>query len=350
MGKKRAIKEMRKRKQVRSPAEELAYFKEKAKAMEVEQKAKPKSHKAKKIIERKENILQKDPKHTVFMKGTKCSEIVTKAMRELHKMRDLDISKWLLQKKNEILPFEDASAIERVADRHDAGFICFGSHNKKRPNNMIIHRMYNHHILDMLEVGIEELKTMQEYGNCESIEIGQQPILVFQGDAFDLSENFIRFKNMMIDFFRIKHLDELNILSAQRIITFTAKSTEGNIVMQQFEAPKINEALAGQGQIDVKEIGPKIAMKIRRVRHPDRDTWKAATKIMKSKAKQLDKKRNISYNELGQRIGKAYIQHQDLSTLALKKQKRRKTAEGETGTNENAANNENAAENDSDFD
>lgn len=248
------------------------------------------------------------------------------------------------------MPFEDASAIERIADRHDAGFICFGNHNKKRPNNMIIHRLYNHQILDMLEVGIEELKTLQDFGNCASIEVGQQPILIFQGDAFDLSENFIRFKNMMIDFFRIKHLTELNILSAQRIITFTAKSTDGNIVMQHFEAPKVSEALAGQGQIEVKEIGPKIAMKVRRVKNPDREAWKAATKVAKSKAKQLDKKRNISYNELGQKLGKAFIQHQDLSTLALKKQKRRKVTEGQTGANESEAKNEKPTDNDSDFD
>lgn len=75
MTKKRALKLMKKKKDRKMPGEHFEYFKEKAKAMEIEQKSKPKSHKAKKIIERKEYILQHDPKHTVFMKGNNCSHL-----------------------------------------------------------------------------------------------------------------------------------------------------------------------------------------------------------------------------------------------------------------------------------
>lgn len=93
MTKKRALKLLDKKKQRPNRGEALEYFKEKAKATEIEQKFKPKSHKAKKIIERKEDILQNDPKHSVFMKGNNCSLLATNAMKELHKMRDYDISK-----------------------------------------------------------------------------------------------------------------------------------------------------------------------------------------------------------------------------------------------------------------
>ena len=329
MGKKRAVKLAQKKKLVRTPGEELQYFKEKSKAMQIEQKNKPKSHKVKKMLEKKESILQNDPKHTVFMRGNNCSQVTQDAMKELHKMRDLNISKCLMQKKNEIYPFEDVSRLERVADRHDAAFVIFGSHNKERQHNMIFNRMFNHQVLDMIEVGVDSCTTMQTFGNIESIEIGQQPILIFQGEVFDLSQNHIRFKNMMLDLFRIKHLRNINILIAQRIIVFTAKTMDGSILMQQFESGKINEGLAGEGKIETKEIGPKIGMTIRRVRHPDNDAWKAATKVFKSKKRALDKKRNISKNELGQTIGKAFIQHQDLGTLALKKVKRKKTVEGQ---------------------
>ena len=320
---------MKKKKQRSFPGEELEYFKQKSKAMQVEQNAKPKSRKAKKIIERKEYILQHDPKHTVFMKGSHCSQIWSNAMKELHKMRDPDISKTLLSVCHDVLPFEDASYIEKTAYKHDAGIVVCGTHNKKRPNNMIICRLYDMKILDMLEFGVEEWKTMQEFGRSHSIEVGQQPILIFQGDAFDLSEKHLKFKNMMIDFFRIKHLESVNILALQRIVTFTATSTDGNITIQQFETEKINEGLAGENKIETKEVGPKISLSLRRIKDADRDTWKAATKVIKSKSKQLDKKHNISYNELGQKIGKAYIQQQDLVTLGLRKLKRKKVAEGE---------------------
>mmetsp|Transcript_25047 Transcript_25047/g.27770 ORF Transcript_25047/g.27770 Transcript_25047/m.27770 type:complete len:87 (+) Transcript_25047:777-1037(+) len=81
-------------------------------------------------------------------------------------------------------------------------------------------------------------------------------------------------------------------------------------------------------------------MSIRRVKHADNESWKAATRVKKSKAKQIEKKRNITHNELGQMVGKAYIHHQDFGTLALKKAKRNKISENdqeETGENEEAA-------------
>lgn len=328
MTKKRAVgKKTVKKAPVRSPGESLEYFKQKAKAMEVEAKSKPKSHKVKKLIERKEKILQKDPKHSLFIRGNKLSLPVKKAMHELDKMRDMFLTKCLLQKPNNILPFEDTSYIEHVAEQYDCGFVCFGSHNKKRPNNMIIHRMYNHQVLDMIELGVDNCMTMQEFKTKTMIETGQQPILIFQGDPFDLSEKHIKFKNMMIDFFRIKHLKNLNIIAAQRIISFTATSNEGNIILQQFQAGVINEGLAGDEKIDIEEIGPRMSMTIRRVKHADNDMWKSATKILRSKKQIMMKKQNISTNVLGQKVGKAYIQHQDLGTLALAKLKRKKKVE-----------------------
>eukprot|EP00344_Euplotes_crassus_P008668 CAMPEP_0197018538 /NCGR_PEP_ID=MMETSP1380-20130617/80158_1 /TAXON_ID=5936 /ORGANISM="Euplotes crassus, Strain CT5" /LENGTH=117 /DNA_ID=CAMNT_0042445771 /DNA_START=677 /DNA_END=1033 /DNA_ORIENTATION=- len=105
-------------------------------------------------------------------------------------------------------------------------------------------------------------------------------------------------------------------------------------MLQHFEAGTINEGLAGDSNIELTEIGPKIEMSIRRVKHADHEAWKAATKVKKSKAKIIQKKRNISHNELGQTVGKAYIQHQDLNTLALKKPKRKKIIEGDEPSKE----------------
>ena len=82
-------------------------------------------------------------------------------------------------------------------------------------------------------------------------------------------------------------------------------------------------------------------MTLRRVKHADHESWKAATKVKKSKTKQINKKRNISHNELGQLIGKAYIQQQDLDTLALKKAKRKKIVEGDKKQKSSSKNDEN---------
>ena len=271
---------------------------------------------------RRQKILQTDPKHCVFMLGNKSSAKIKTTMREMAKMRDLGLNKLYLQKNNNIMPFEDNAKLISRAKRDDAGFLCFGSHNKKRPDNIVFHRFYHDQVLDMLEIGIDEIQTMEDFKNCMTIEYGVQPMLIFQGDTFEFSETHDKFRNMMIDFFRIKHLKEINIVEAKRLIVFTSTTKEEPILMQQFESGKINEALAGSQKIALREIGPRIKFSMRRWKPPTSDLWKASTK--KLKVKTQDEKRNISKNELGQRIAKAYIQQQDLDTLALKKVKTRK--------------------------
>jgi ribosome production factor 2 len=259
------------------------------------------------------------------MMGLKSSLKLKNSMREMAKMRDVGLSKLYLQKHNNILPFEDNSRLISRAQKHEAGFLVFASHNKKRPDNLIFHRFYENQVLDVLEMGVDEIQTMEDFKNCMSIEIGQQPILMFQGDCFDMSEKHEKFRNMMIDFFRIKTLSEVNIVECNRLIVFTSRNKDEPVLMQQFESGKINEALAGSSQIALREIGPRARLDIRRYTPPTKDLWKACMKKIKTKT--MDEKRNIEKNELGQRIGKAFIQQQDLGTLALKKVRKRKMTE-----------------------
>lgn len=38
---------------------------------------------------------------------------------------------------------------------------CLGNHNKKRPHNLIMGRMYDYQLLDMIELGLENFKSLQ---------------------------------------------------------------------------------------------------------------------------------------------------------------------------------------------
>lgn len=43
-----------------------------------------------------------------------------------------------LNRKHDILPFEDVTPIEKLCHKYDTSLFVFSSHNKKRPNNIVI--------------------------------------------------------------------------------------------------------------------------------------------------------------------------------------------------------------------
>lgn len=43
-----------------------------------------------------------------------------------------------LNKKNDFLPFDNITPVERFAKKYNASLFAFVSHNKKRPNNVVL--------------------------------------------------------------------------------------------------------------------------------------------------------------------------------------------------------------------
>ena len=66
-------------------------------------------------------------------------------------------------KSNSIHPFENANSIAFWSQKNDASLFLIGLHSKKRPNNLVFARTFDHEVMDMLEVGIEMVKSMSEF-------------------------------------------------------------------------------------------------------------------------------------------------------------------------------------------
>lgn len=60
-------------------------------------------------------------------------------------------------------PFDDYTPLEYLSQHNDHSLFMFGSHSKKRQNNLIIGRMYDYHVLDMFEFGIDKFISMEEF-------------------------------------------------------------------------------------------------------------------------------------------------------------------------------------------
>ena len=63
--------------------------------------------------------------------------------------------------KNDIRPFEDVTKMEFYCKKNDSSLFMLGNHNKKRPHNIIMGRMYDYQVLDMIELGLENFKSLQ---------------------------------------------------------------------------------------------------------------------------------------------------------------------------------------------
>lgn len=101
--------------------------------------------------------------------------------------------------------------ISRLCYKKDASLFGVGSHSKKRPHNIVLGRIFNYNILDMIELGAEHYKSMSEFQNMKVL-AGLKPCLVFNGPAWDLNQDLKRLKSLFTDFFYREKVCLLNFL------------------------------------------------------------------------------------------------------------------------------------------
>ena len=68
-----------------------------------------------------------------------------------------------MTKKNEIRPFEDINSLEFLSQKNDCSLFMVGSHSKKRPHNLIMGRIFNYQLLDMIELGVLDYKSIESF-------------------------------------------------------------------------------------------------------------------------------------------------------------------------------------------
>lgn len=66
-------------------------------------------------------------------------------------------------KSNQIRPFEDATSLNFWSVKNDASLFLIGTHTKKRPHGLIWARCFSGEVMEMLEVGIEEVMAMSHF-------------------------------------------------------------------------------------------------------------------------------------------------------------------------------------------
>lgn len=75
-------------------------------------------------------------KNVLILKGKSSSQVMNDTLTNLNMLCKPNVK--ALNRKNEIIPFEDVNSLEFLTQKNDCSLFALGSHTKKRPNNLTL--------------------------------------------------------------------------------------------------------------------------------------------------------------------------------------------------------------------
>lgn len=274
---------------------------------------KPSSHRGKRALLKKEPKIIEDPKETLCFKGAHTSQIVNDCMKDFYDLKKPGAL--MMSRKKRILPFEDATLIEKFGVKYNAALFMVALHNKKRPHNLIMGRLYEHTVLDMVEFGIENYKGLKAF-KISKIPEGTKPILIFNGEQFENNYECIRIKNLLIDMFHRETVENIRLQGLEHVLSFTVVNNKILLRSYKILLKKSNTRIP---RIELEEIGPRADLVCRRTKLSSEDLFKQAKK--KPKELKVKKRKNISTDKLGTTFGRVHIGKQHLNSIQTRKMK-----------------------------
>ncbi|XP_012235781.1 ribosome production factor 2 homolog [Linepithema humile] len=271
------------------------------------------THKGKKAILNKEPKLIENAKEALCLKGKNTSPIVTGIMKDLYDLKKPNAQ--IMKQKNDILPFEDVTPIEKFASKYNAPLFMMALHNKKRPHNFIMGRMYEHTLLDMVEFGVDNYKGLKEF-KIEKISSGIKPLLIFNGELFETNHEYGRIKNLLVDMFQRETVKKIRLQGLEHVLSFTA--VDNKILLRSYKVllKKSNTRIP---RIELEEIGPRADFICRRNKFASEDLFKQACK--RPKALKEKKKKNVSKDTFGTTFGRVHLGEQKINNIQTRKMK-----------------------------
>jgi len=259
------------------------------------------------LLKKKEPQLIEFTKKVLLLRGKSTSQEVVSVLRDLSLL--IKPNGKLLSYKNDILPFEDANSIEFLCTKNDCSLFALGSHTKKRPNNLVLGRLFDGHILDMFEFGVEGFEAVQSFAGFKK-SVGAKPLMTFVGDLWSVDSNFMKIQNLLLDFFRADKIDMISLKGMDHVLSCTA--ADGKIMMRLYG---ITFKKSGTKIPDVvlTPMGPFMDLVPRRSQLPSDDLWKTACK--QPAALKKTKVKNISKNSVGDKLGRIHMKKQNLDKM-----------------------------------
>ena len=271
----------------------------------------------KRYLEDRAPKLRENAKKLLVLRGSKTSEQTTAALKSVAMLKS-PFCKTLSRRRDDLRPFEDCSAVEGIAARHDCSFFCVGSHSKKRPHNLVFGRTHDGHLLDMFEFGVVEAGAGA--GGYAKL-VGSKPLLSFVGE-WDDKEETKRCKNFLCDLLRGPDVDEVNLAGLDHVVACglrTCAATGATLVDIAPHALRLTKSGTPVPKANLDPSGPKMVLQLRRDHRPSLELWKLALK--QPKELKPKKKKNVKTTDLGDTVGRIHLGKQNTDEIQTRKVK-----------------------------
>ena len=277
---------------------------------------KPKTRRGKRILEKSQPQIIENTKKLLVLKGNKTSDVVNSVLRDIAMLSKPQCK--VFSRNNDVLPFEDVGSLEYFGTRNDCSLIAFGSHNKKRPNNLVLGRLYDEHVLDLYEFGVEECISIQDASrnsrDHRTKAVGSKPMMVFIGEQWESDFKYAKVQNLLLDTFRGVKVEKLNLKALDHVIACTVADDTIFIRVYTIRFKKSGSKVP---QVELGHMGPFWNLSLRRTQLASDDLWNLACK--QPKQARIKKTKNISETVVGDKVGRIHMDRQDLSKMAVRK-------------------------------
>lgn len=199
---------------------------------------------------RKEPQIQEGSKKVLFFQGRRSSEKLRQLFKDWYALRKPDAQ--MLSKKNDITIFENVTPVEAFCRKYEAPLFVMSSHSKKRPDNLVIGRMFNYNLLDMVELHVESHEGLKEFA-CSKIGLGVKPCLVFNGPTWEETESLTHLKSLFIDIFHREPVESIRLQGLEHIISFTV-TPEQKILIRSYKVT-MKKSGVKVPRVELEEMG-----------------------------------------------------------------------------------------------
>ncbi|KAM7264265.1 hypothetical protein ACFE04_001948 [Oxalis oulophora] len=276
----------------------------------------PKLGRVRRELEKRAPKLVETGKKTLLLQGTKSTATLNAVFTEIYHLKKGSAIRYT-RKNDNIRPFENGgeTSLEFFSQKTDCSIFLYGSHSKKRKDNIVIGRTYDHHIYDLVEVGVENFKSLQtfKYDKKLTPKQGSKPFIVFIGEGFQNVEELKHLKEVLIDLLRGEVVENLSLVGLDRVFVCSAVSSKKVFLTQC--ALRMKKSGTIVPRMELVEVGPSMDLVVRRHRLPNEGLRKEAMKQTKDHTKKKEK--NVSHDKVEGKVGKLYMPDQKLHEMAL---------------------------------